>query len=98
MKLDHEVSLNESQKTEIYALLLERSAKFSQAQQKSNNKKLSKSDFKQANEQALTKLQLILTSEQFEKLKVLRQESQRQKAIYKEDEVYKSLQDIELDF
>lgn len=97
-KLDHEVALNDQQEQEVYALLVERSKAFSQIREKNNSKKLSKASFQAANEQALAKLQQVLTPEQYEKLKALRQETQRQKAAYREEELYKTPQDIELDF
>ena len=97
-KLDHEVDLNNAQEKEVYALLLERSEKFSQIRQSSKSKKISKADFRQANEQALNKLKQVLTPIQLETLKRLRQESQQQKKAIKEEEIYNSVQDIELDF
>ncbi|MFC6996033.1 hypothetical protein [Rufibacter roseus] len=97
-KLDHEVSLSAEQEDKVLALLQERSEKFSQIQKNAGAKKLAKADFRQVNEQAFSKLQSVLSPEQFAKVKVLRQESQRQKAAYKEEDIYKTLQDIELDF
>ncbi|WP_106219177.1 hypothetical protein [Pontibacter ummariensis] len=97
-KLDHEVDLNNAQEKEVYALLLERSEKFSQIRQSSKSKKISKADFRQANEQALNKLKQVLTPIQLETLKRLRQETQQQKKALKEEEIYNSAQDIELDF
>lgn len=97
-KLDHEVTLTSKQKKEVRKLLLERSEKFSQVQQSAGAKKLASADFRQANQQALSKLKLVLTPQQFAKIRSLRQESQRQKAAYKEEVIYKTLQDIELDF
>lgn len=97
-KLDHELSLSSQQETEVYALLVERSKKFDQIRGRNKSKILSKASFQQANEQALIKLQQVLTPEQYEKLKALRQETQQQKAAYQEEELYKSTQDIELDF
>ena len=97
-KLDYELSLTSQQEQEVYALLLERSEKFIQVREKNTSKKLSKSSFRAANETALAKLQQVLTSEQFEQLKALRQEELRQKAAYREEDIYKTPQDIELDF
>ncbi len=97
-KLDHEVALTEQQKTKVYALLVERSEKFSQIKKKSSTKKLSKASFQAVNEQAHGKLKQVLTPEQYEKLKALRQEAQRQKSAYREEDIYKTPQDIELDF
>jgi hypothetical protein len=97
-KLDHEVALSKTQKAEVHTLLLERSEKFSQVKKNGGAKKLARADFRQANQQALGKLQAVLTPEQFTKLKTLRQEDQRQKAAYKEEDVYRTIQDIELDF
>ncbi len=97
-KLDHELSLTSQQETEVYALLVERSEEFAQIRERNKSKILSKASFQQANEQALRKLQQALTPAQYEKLKALRQETQRQKAAYREEELYKTTQDIELDF
>lgn len=97
-KLDHDVSLTNKQRTEVYALLLERSEMFGQIKRSNSGKSLVKSNFQQANKQALGKLKQVLTTEQFKTLQALRQETQRQKAAYREDELYKSVQDIELDF
>lgn len=97
-KLDHELSLSNQQEQQVYALLVARSETFSQVREKNKSKKLSKSSFQAANETALTKLRQVLTPEQYEKLKGLRQETQRQKAAYREEDIYKTPQDIELDF
>lgn len=97
-KLNHEVELNNAQRKEVLALLLERSEKFSQIQQSRQLKTFSRADFRQANEQALSKLKQVLTPEQFEALKRLRQETLQQKSTLREEDIYKSVQDIELDF
>jgi hypothetical protein len=97
-KLDHEVDLSDSQQKLVYAFLLERSEKFAQIQQSRKLKSLSRADFQQANEWALNKLKQVLTPEQFETLKRLRQETQQQRIALREEDIYKSVQDIELDF
>ncbi|MBF8961752.1 hypothetical protein I0P70_00725 [Pontibacter sp. FD36] len=97
-KLDHEVDLNEAQEKKVYAILLERSEKFSQIKQSSKSNKYSKSNFRQVNEQAHSKFKQVLTSDQLEKLKRLRDETQLQRKALREEDIYKSVQDIELDF
>jgi len=97
-KLDHEVDLNDAQRKEVYALLLERSEKFTQIRQSSKTKKISKADFRQANEQAQNKLEQVLSPDQLATLKRLRQETQQQRGALREEDIHKSVQDIELDF
>lgn len=97
-KLNHELTLTTEQQEKVYALLLERSEQFAKIRDANKGKDLSKSSFRVPNQQATDKLKQVLTTEQHQKMKALRLEEQRQKAVYKEEELYKSLQDIEIDF
>ena len=97
-KIDHEVSLSEAQRKEVYAVLLERSEKFEQLKARRSMKKLTKASAKEPNERAYQKLRKVLTKEQYNRLQVLREETRKQKAKYPAAKVHQSEQDVVLDF
>lgn len=97
-KLHHEVNLTEQQRLQVHNLLLERSKQYSLIINRNKSKKLAVSSFQEVNAESFSMLKTILTPEQNEKLQLIRQEEQRQKMAYTEDKLYKSVQDMELDF
>jgi hypothetical protein len=97
-KLNDELSLTEKQRNEIYPLLIERSETIKETKAKNKPEKLNIAAVKKINEQTYKKLEKVLTKEQFKKLHTLREASRKQKARYAEEVVYKTEEDIELEF
>ena len=97
-KIDHEVALSEQQKTEVMALLLERSENIKNLKANNKGKKLQKDYLAKVNEQSYNQLQNILSEEQFVHLQEIREATKKQKEKYPAEQVYLSDQDLELDF
>lgn len=97
-KLQHEVSLTENQREEVYALLKERSEKIEKIKSKEKPEKLNKESVRELNQSTYQKLRKVLTEKQWGEMQALREETRRQKAKFPEELVYPSDEDIELDF
>jgi len=97
-KLEHDLALNSEQKKTVLGILIDRSKQLDQIKVKDKKSKLTKTSCKQANDQATAKLNVVLTADQRETLKILRKNDQSQKKHLREEQLYKSILDIELDF
>ena len=97
-QLDHDLTLDNQQKRLALNILIERSQQLDLIKMKDKDIKLTKASCQSSNEQALTKLLSVLTAEQREKLKLIRQNDQAQKKAAREEGLYLSVIDVEMDF
>jgi hypothetical protein len=97
-KIDHEVSLTQQQREEVIVMLTERSEQIQKAMAHEKSNIPTKNSFKGLNDQAYHKLKKVLTEEQYNRLRALREETRKQKGMYATEEVYQSEQDLILDF